>query len=272
MRMAYWVLRTAQARPVTCRGGHLDRPRADHSRALQTLDLRQQIEGLVFRRVQGQRRCVHPHGGPAAGALHVEQAPGREGPALGQQIIARLHRELPQRLARADPLGRGQPEEVAGQGRQPHAVVQPPQRPRLARLLHGCGIQRPHLEAPVARHIQTRLIPQCPAQRMQPSLGFPQPLPDRCGGQLGQLRFARTHCRLPQRVAAPEMQQQYAQQVLARLVLAQPLQRPRFRRQFALVRGQELDQQVTVSRQPRMQICILDALVVRDRPQTTQRL
>ena len=67
--MASSVLRRAQTRPATAPP---DRPRADHSSARRTSDLRQQVEGLVLRRVQGQRRCVHPHGGATAGPLHME--------------------------------------------------------------------------------------------------------------------------------------------------------------------------------------------------------
>ena len=62
--------------------------------------------------------------------------------------------------------------------------------------------------------------------RVQPTLGFLQPLQQRHVRQVRQMRLSGANHRLPQRVSAAEMQQKGPQQVVDRLVFAQPLQRP----------------------------------------------
>ncbi len=165
---------------------------------------------------------------------------------VGYHVIACADRELRERFAAAGALGTRELEEVARQRRQAHAVVHAPQRAGLARLLHRGRVKRPQLEAAPARHRDAVLLKQPHAQRVQPLLRLPQALQQRHIRQVGQIRLSRPHHRLPQRVPAPQMDQQRAQQVVHRLVLAQPLQRAGVLGQLPPLTGQERHQQVPV--------------------------
>ncbi len=118
----------------------------------------------------------------------------------------------------------------ASDGRH-HAVMHAPQRPGLARLLDRRRVDRPDLQAPLPEQLD--------AQGAQPGLRLLQPIPQSPGRQLGQVRLPGAHHGFVQRVPAPEMNQQHPQQVVRRLVLAQPLQSPRARCQIPPVAGKE---------------------------------
>ena len=150
----------------------------------------------------------------------------------------------------AGPLGPRQLEEVARQRRQAHAVVQTPQRPARSRFLHGRRIHGPHLERAPGDDRQALLLEQPDTQRVQPALGFLQPFQQRHVRQVRQMRLSGANHRLPQRVSAAEVQQKGPQQVVDRLVFAQPLQRPGILRQFAPVLGEERQQQPPSPRPP----------------------
>ena len=135
---------------------HVPRPRP--AVAAHGADRGQQVERFVGHGPEAERPRVHAHGDQPAGRVHAPQA--RRGRILlvGQQVVARLHRNPGQGLARARALGRGQLEKVARQGRQPHAVVQSPQRAGLAGFLDRGGVDRPHRRPRVRGQLQAALV------------------------------------------------------------------------------------------------------------------
>ena len=110
--------------------------------------------------------------------------------------------------------------------------MQPPQRPGTPRLLHGRGVEDPHLETPVPGDRDSVLPKQFHAQRIQPVPRFPEPLQQRHVRQIRKARLPRPYDGFSQRMPASEMDQQRPQQLLRRLVFAQPSQRPGLDRQI----------------------------------------
>ena len=159
-------------------------------------------------------------------------------------MIPRPDRKLRQRFPAARPLRSGHLEKIAGQRRQPHAVVDPPQRPRLPRFPHRRRVHHPKLKALRPGH--PLVTEQLQAHRPQPIPRLLQPLQQRHIGQLRQPRLLRSHNRLPQRVPASQMDQQHPQQVLLRLVLPQTLQSACLPRQLPPVPRKKRLQQLPV--------------------------
>ena len=173
--------------------------------------------------------------------------PGRVGiPPIGEHVVARTDRKLFERLARPAPFRPGQLEEITAQRRQPDAVMEPPQRSGPSRLLYRRGVEDPHLESSVRGDGDAVFLKQFHAQRIEPVPRFPEPLQQRHVRQIRQARLPSPHHGLSQRMSASQMDQQRPQQLLRRLVLAQPSQRPRLRRQILPVVRKERDQQVPV--------------------------
>ena len=81
---------------------------------------------------------------------------------------------------------------------------------------------------------------------MQPTLGFLQALQQRHVGQVREMCLSGANHRFPQRVSAAEVQQEGPQEVVDRLVFAQPLQRPGVPRQLAPTLGEERHQHIPV--------------------------
>ena len=202
--------------------------------------------GPSARRAQRQRPGIDTHNQPPARVGHVANAPRGRIAAVGQHMVAGADRELRQRFSRARPLGSRQLEEVARQRRQAHAVVQAPQRPARSRFLHRRRIHGPNLERGPRDDRQALLLEQTDTQRVQPTLGLLQPFQQRHVRQVRQMRLSGANHRLPQRVSATEVQQKGPQQVVDRLVFAQPLQRPGILRQFAPVLREERQQHLPV--------------------------
>ena len=124
--------------------------------------------------------------------------------------------------------------------------MQAPQRPARSRFLHRRRIHGPDLERAPGDDRQALLLEQTDTQRVQPTLGFLQPLQQCHVGQVRQMRLPGANYRFPQRVSAAEVQQEGPQEVVDRLVLAQPLQRPGVLRQLAPVLRQERQQHIPV--------------------------
>ena len=236
----------ARRAAVVTRGRDRRRPRARCPRTPDRRHRGQQVERPPGCRVQRQRPRIDTHNQPPARLDHVANPPRGRIPAVGQHMVAGADRELRQRFSRARPLDPRQLEEVTRQRRQAHAVVQPPQRPARSRFLHRRRIHRPDLERAAGDDRQTLLLEQTHTQRVQPTLGFLQPLQQRHVGQVRQTRLAGPNHRFPQRVSAAEVQQEGPQQVVDRLVLPQPLQRPGVPRQLPPVPGQERQQHIPV--------------------------
>ena len=124
--------------------------------------------------------------------------------------------------------------------------MEPPQRSGPSRLLYRRGVEDPHLESSVRGDGDAVFLKQFHAQRIEPVPRFPEPLQQRHVRQIRQARLPSPHHGLSQRMSASQMDQQRPQQLLRRLVLAQPSQRPRLRRQILPVVRKERDQQVPV--------------------------
>ena len=239
--------RNLAGRAVRILPGHdRRRPGPRVARARHRLHRGQQVELLPGRRAQRQRPRIHTHNQLPARLRHVANAASGRIPAIRQNVIAGADRKLRQRFSRAGPLGPRQLEEVARQRRQTDAVVQAPQRPARPRFLHRRRIHRTDPECALGDDRQVALPEQPDTQRAQPLAGFLQALQQRHVGQIRQLRLPGAHRRLPQRVPAAEVQQQGPQEVVHRLVLAQPLQRSGVPRQLLPVRGQERQQHVPI--------------------------
>ncbi len=134
-------------------------PRFDDARSPQRGERREQVERCALSRLQHQRTGIHPHGDLPSRGNHMMNPEGGGVTAIGQNILTRLNRELGQRFARASTRRFGELEEVTHQRGQANAIVNAPQRPRLAGLLDGRRIKGPDLKAAIGRHRNT-LFPE----------------------------------------------------------------------------------------------------------------
>ena len=252
--MASADLRSTQTRPATAPVGPPSPPAAttrvaqdrDRARPRDRRHGGKQVERSPGRREQRQCRRVDAHNQPPSRVHYVVNAPSCRIAAVGEDMVAGPDWELRQRFSRAGTLRPRQLEEVAGQRRQAHAVVQAPQRPARSRFLHCRRIHRPDLERAPGDDREVLLLEQTDTQRVQPRLGFLQALQQRHVRQVRQMRLAGANHGFPQRVPATEVQQEGPQEVVDALVLAKSLQRPGVLRQLPPISGEERQLHVPV--------------------------
>ena len=126
----------------------------------------QQVEPTTVRQVETEGAGVDPHQDMAAGFRHVPDAGGRRVATVPDQVVA-------------DQRGKA------------HAVVNPPERPRLSRLLDGRRVDRPDFQAGAVRR-RSSPLEQRLTQGQEPGSGLRETRLQRHRRQVGEPRTAGT--------------------------------------------------------------------------------
>ena len=155
------------------------RPGSGDARVLQGGHCRTEVETAAVRPRERQAARVDPNRCVGAGRRNVEQPRGRGVATVRNHQIAFGKRKLLEGLSRPRARRFRDPEMVTSKRRKANAVVEPPQRAGLARLLHRRRIKQPDLNAPVASQSNALLPRQGDTQRVKPPPRLPQPLHQR---------------------------------------------------------------------------------------------
>ena len=102
--------------------------------------------------------------------VDMMNADGGRVASVGEDEITLANRKMCERLASPLAFGFSKFEEITAQRRQAYAVVNSPQRPRLARFFHGSGVEGSDLESLGNRDRDAMLLKQLHAHGVQPIL------------------------------------------------------------------------------------------------------